>query len=387
MKKRGFTLIEIAIAMVMLGIVLTGALRLFRAVNTSVSGTVDRMDAMQNLRFGITQIDLLLRNAGAGNTDAQPTLIYLNDNVVAFNADWISPVPNSPTAVNYNPDVSANATNAVTVAQRFTIPTTSVLYPDSTYRTGPGSTAPLSPSETIIYFFLPDSSTSRTDDYVLWRQVNNDPPAVVSRNLLAYPGRPFFEWLLTDATGNLSTLASASLPLRHTIPIHGSTGDTSMGVVGAKAPNIDSVRAVRVNVMSTNGVTGPKEIRRSLVTTVRIPNAGLTKQRSCGDAPIFSSTVLVTSTGVVGAPSARVRWNAAIDEASGEKDVERYLVYRRTLAGSFDDAKATITAGLATYTYDDPSVLDDSTYIYGVTALDCTPLESSMSTSAATFIP
>lgn len=387
MKKRGFTLIEIAIAIVMLGIVLTGALRLFRAVNTSVSGTVDRMDAMQNLRFGITQIDLLLRNAGAGSTDAQPTLVYVNSNVVAFNADWISPVPNSPTAVNYNPDVSPNATNAVTVAQRFTIPTTSVTYPDSTYRTGPGSTAPLSPAETVIYYFLGDSSTSRTDDYVLWRQVNNDPASVVARNLLAYPGRPFFEWLLTDAAGNLGAVASTDLPLRHAIPIHGSISDTSMGAAGAKAPNIDSVRAVRINVFATNGLTGIKEIKRSLVTTVRIPNAGLTKQRSCGDAPIFGSGVNVSNIGVAGAPLVRVRWNPATDEAAGEKDVERYLIYRRTAAGAFDDARVTIPAGLTTYAYDDPTVLDDSTYVYGVTALDCTPLESSMSQSASLFVP
>ena len=128
-RTRGFTLIEIAIAIIMLSIVLTGALRLFRAVNTSVAGTVDRMDAMQNLRFGFTQIDLLLRNAGAGNTDAQPTLVYINSNIAVFNADWISPIPNSPTAVNYNPDTPANETNAVTTAQSFTIPGTSITYP------------------------------------------------------------------------------------------------------------------------------------------------------------------------------------------------------------------------------------------------------------------
>ena len=51
---------------------------------------------------------------------------------------------------------------------------------------------------------------------------------------------------------------------------------------------IDSIRAVRVNIYATNGLTGTQEILRALVTTVRIPNAGLTKQRSCGDAPIFA---------------------------------------------------------------------------------------------------
>jgi len=373
--QRGFTLIELAIAIVMLGIVLTGALRLFRAVNTSVSSTVDRMDAMQNLRFGISQIDLLLRNAGAGVTDAQPTLVYINSNVVAFNADWISLLPNSPTAVNYNPDASVNAANVVTVANRFTIPTTGVLYPDSTYRTGLGALASLSPAETIIYYFTLDTSTTRNDDYMLMRQVNNDPPALVSRNLLAYPGRQFFEWLRTDAAGNLQLITTASLPWQHTHPIHGSLGDT--GVVG----RIDSVRAVRVNAFSTNGLTGTKEIRRSMVTTVRIPNAGLTKQRSCGDSPIFGQVVGVSNIDTTAAVI-RVAWNAATDEASGERDVERYLIYRRTLAGTFDDAVAAVAAGLVNYQYDDPDVDADSQYVYAIAALDCTPLESPMALSA-----
>lgn len=379
-RKRGFTLAEIAIAIVMLSIVLTGALRLFRAVNTSVSGTVDRMDAMQNLRFGISQVDLLLRNAGAGVTDAQPTLVYINSNVVAFNADWISLLPNSPTAVNYNPDVNANAAGVVTVANRFTIPTTAVLYPDSTYRAGIGALAALSPAETIIYYFQLDTSTTRADDYALLRQVNNDPPSIVSRNLLAYPGRAFFEWMRTDASGNLQLVASASLPWRHTHPIHSSLGDT--GVVG----RIDSIRAVRVNAFATNGLTGTREIRRSLVTTVRIPNAGLTKQRSCGDSPIFGQSVGRAQVAAGGTPIVRLSWTRATDESAGERDIERYLIYRRTVAGAFDDAIATVPAGFANYTYDDASALTDSSYVYGVTALDCTPLESSMSLSASILV-
>jgi prepilin-type N-terminal cleavage/methylation domain-containing protein len=365
-RNRGFTLIEILIALAMVSIVMTGALRLFRSVNTSVSGSVDRMDAMQNLRFGITQIDLLLRNAGAGTTDAQPTLIYITPNLVAFNADWISPIPNSPTAVNYNPDVNPNATDAPTVAQKFIIPGTSIYYPDSTYRTS----GAISPAETIIYYFEKDTSTSRTDDYHLMRQVNNNSPDEVAKNFLVYPGHDFFEWLKTDTAGNLVQVASTSLPWRHTNPIHGSLTDT-----GAVA-RIDSIRAVRVYAYATNGQTGSREVLRSLVTTIRIPNAGLAIARTCGDVPIFTQSVSVQKLGTYANPIARVRWNAATDQTSGEKDVERYLIYRMTVAGSFDDALAEVPAGQASYLYDDTSVLPDSQYVYGVTALDCTPLES-----------
>ena len=374
---RGFTLMELMIALVTLSIVLTGALRLFRAVNTAVSGTADRMDALQQLRFGLSQIDLLLRNAGAGTVNSQPTLIYIDKNIVAFNADWISLFPGSPTAVNYNPDADPNSSNAVTVAQRFTIPTTSVQYPDSTYHTAGGQ----SPAETIIYYFELDTSTTRTDDYHLMRQVNNSAPQEVAKNILAYPGHNFFEWLRTDSAGNLQQVNAASLPWRHSNPMHGSLSDT-----GAVA-QIDSIRAVRLYAYSTNGKTGSQEIRRSLVTTVRIPNAGLTVARTCGDVPIFGQTVTATSTGGSPlTPNVHLTWNRATDESGGEKDVEKYLIYRHLASGIFDDALAEVPAGQTSYTYDDKSVLWDSTYVYGVTALDCTPQESARSVSAAVLV-
>lgn len=382
--RRGFTLIEIAIAIVILSIVLTGALRLFRSVNTSVNAAVDRMDAMQNLRFGLSQIDLLVRNAGAGTTDAQPTLIYVAEGTVAFNADWISLFPGSPTAVNYNPDADPNASNAATVAQRFQIPTSSVFYPDSTYRTQGG----LSPAETIVYYFELDTTTTRVDDYHLMRQVNNNTPDEVARNFLAYPGKPFFEWLRTDGNGNLQAVTAAAaapypaLPWRHINPIHSSLTDTN-----AAGAYIDSIRAMRLAVRATNGMTGTREVIRDLITTVRIPNAGLSKQRSCGDAPIFGQAVAVANTGTPGSPVVRISWTRATDESTGELDVERYLVYRRTTAGAYDDALVQVPAGQANYTYDDPTVISGTEYEYGVSALDCTPLESTRSVSATITVP
>lgn len=382
-RARGFSLIELLIALVILGVVMASTIRMFKTVSTAVSGAVDRMDAMQNLRFGISTLDRDVRAAGAGVVAIQPTLVYASPTVIVFNADLVSRVANSPTAVYYNADADPNAVSAPTLAQRFTIPTTSVQYPDSVYRSG----GALSPAETVTFYLTPDTSTARTDDYLLMRQVNNSPPDVVARNLLAFPGHDFFEWLRTDSAGNLVQVPGASLPLRHANPVHGSLSDTSMGAAGAKLPNIDSIRALRVNFYATNGQTGTREIRRWLVTTIRIPNAGLTKQQSCGNAPIFGSAVGVALTGDSVAPVVTVSWQHAVDEGGGENDVERYLIYRRGVLGSFSDALAVVPAGQTSYTYPDASVQNDSTYVYGVTALDCTPLESSMSTSSAVTIP
>ncbi len=67
--------------------------------------------------------------------------------------------------------------------------------------------------------------------------------------------------------------------------------------------------------------------------------------------------------------------------------MQQYVIYRRTAAGSFADALQTIAAGRTTYTYTDAGMLPDSTYVYQVAALDCTPTESLPSTSTPIAIP
>jgi prepilin-type N-terminal cleavage/methylation domain-containing protein len=377
-RTRGFTLTEMLVSLVVLGIVMASAIWFFRSISSVVGGTADRMDAMQNLRYAVSTLDRELRNAGAGTTEQQPTLVYASASVVVFNADIVSRTPNSPTAVSYNPDADPNAAVAPTTTQRFFIPGTSIQYPDTTYRTTGGQVAP---AEAVAYYFTPDTTTARPDDYLLMRQVNNNPPDVVARNLLAFPGRPFFDWLQTDSVGDLFPVAAADLPMRHSAPIHGSVSDTGV------AAGIDSLRAVQVNLYATNGRTGAQEALRQLATTIRIPNAGLAKQRSCGDPPIFGTPVSAVFTGTPEVPRITLVWAPATDEVAGERDVERYVIYRRTTAGTFGDALQTIAAGQTSYSFDDPSVLNDSTYVYQVTALDCTPLESSPSVAAAVLVP
>jgi prepilin-type N-terminal cleavage/methylation domain-containing protein len=382
----GFTMIEMLVALVVMGFVMSGAVRFFRAMNVSVAKTSDRMDTMQNLRYAVLTLDRELRVAGAGTVEPQPTLMYISPTEVVFNADLVSLTPNSPTAVNYNPDADPNASNEVDYAHRFTLPATAITYPDTTYRTTGGQ---LSPAETVTYYFAADSTTARTDDYLLMRQVNNSPPAVVARNLMAYPGHAFLEWLRTDTLGTLLQVNAAgaspypALPWRHVAPVHGSLADTTV-----RGAYVDSIRAVRVYLYATNGKTGADQLTRAIAYTIRIPNAGLTKQRSCGDQPIFGRAVTVTFVGTAAAPVVRLTWTPGVDESGGERDIERYVIYRRSASvGAFDDALQSVPAGQASYTYDDASVRNDSTYVYGVTALDCTPLESSASVAAAVVIP
>jgi prepilin-type N-terminal cleavage/methylation domain-containing protein len=377
-RTRGFTLIEMLISLVVLSIVMGATIWFFHGVSGAVAGTADRMDAMQNLRYAVSTLDRELRNAGTGTVDAQPTLVYISPSVVVFNADLVSSAPNSPTAVNYNPDADPNTVSAVTTAQAFTIPGTAIQYPDSTYRTTGGQ---LSPAETVTYWFTPDSTPGKTGLYLLMRQANNTTPTVVAQDLLPFPGRPFFDWQQTDTLGNLFSVAAGNLPMYHSVPIHASTADTGL------AARIDSIRAVVVNAYASNGRTGSAQILRELSTSIRIPNAGLAKQRSCGDAPIFGQAVTALFTGTDTVPVVTVSWTPAVDETGGEKDVERYVIYRRTAASTFGGALQSVPAGQVAYSYSDATVLNDSTYYYQVTALDCTPLESAPSTSGAVIVP
>jgi hypothetical protein len=79
-----------------------------------------------------------------------------------------------------------------------------------------------------------------------------------------------------------------------------------------------------------------------------------------------------------------VTFAAATDEASGEKDVARYIIWRR-VTGSADwgDPYESIPAGLTSYTYNDMVVDSNTSYQYGLAAQDCTPKLSSLRVSSA----
>jgi len=380
--ERGLTLIEMMIAMFVFGAVLAGALAFLRAQGRSFSLGSQRVMMIQNARFGLNELEKDLRTAGAGAPDIQPQLIYLGPSVVAFNANYLTNTPGDVFAVYYNPDAPDASIQALTQTQRLTIPTTSFSYPDTTYTVSGIN----SPAEMIAFWFSPDSTTPRTDDYILFRQVNNLTPEVVSRNILATAGVPFFQyyWQWTDPFGGGSTITavpSASLPLMHSVKIHLSIADT--GVVA----KIDSVRAVRVSFTITNGLTGASERQRAYTRYIRLPNVGLAVKKTCGDAPILGTGVTVAWDAVAGGVD--VQWNEATDEAGGEKDIERYVIWRKQSSDpAFGDAYLSIpAAGTATYTYTDRDVTSGTTYVYALAAEDCTPSLSTQAVSGAVTIP
>jgi len=378
----GFTLVELLVALVVFSAVMAGTLGFLRSQGLAMSLGSDRMNAVQNLQFALSTIEQRLRAAGANLPGAQPAIIYAGRNVVAFNADYATNVPNDPFAIYYDPDVPAGAVTALTKAQRITLPLTTVGYPDTSYTTGGIN----SPAETMIFFVAPDSTTARGDDYILFEQVNGGPPEMVSRNIIGSPTTVYFDYYrLASVAGTLSidSLPAARLPLVHTVPIHLAPADTGAAAV------IDSIRGIRVTFTVTNGLSGAAERRYTLVRFMELPNIGIASRRTCGDAPILGTALTASSiTQTDGTPAVRLAWNAATDEYAGEKDVVQYVIWRKRITDlTWGTPYLSLPAGSPTYLYDDAAVTSGATYQYQLAAADCTPSSSPTTTSAAVTIP
>jgi len=377
--ERGMTIVEMMLALFVFSIVMAGALSFLRAQSRSFSLGSERVMMYQNIRYVVNEMEKDLRTAGAGTADQQPQLIYAGSNVIAFNANYWTNTPGDITAVYYNPDAPDSAVQAMTKAQKTTIPLTSFGYPDTSYTVSGANSG----AETIIFYFVQDSSSSRTDDYILYRKVNTGTPEIVARNVLQTSGVPFLQYYrqitpFGGGTPTLTQVAAGSLPLMHTAKIHLAPNDT-----GALAI-IDSIRAVRVSYTTTNGRSGSYERQRQVSRMIRLPNAGLANTKSCGDPPLAMGAPVATSVSTPGVPKVQLTWSPAVDENSGEKDIERYVVWRRpSTTTDWGDPLVSIPSGSPSYVYTDGSVSAGTTYYYAVAAQDCSPALSPQALSGS----
>jgi len=375
----GMTLVEMMIAMTIFSLVIAGAFGFLRAQGRGFRLGSERASSLQNAQYAANTLELDLRALGSNVPDGQPFIIYAGAAVLAFNADFTTNMDNDPYSVYYDPDAPTDVVTALRKSQRIQIPTTAAYYPDTNYTIG-GTSPQNSPAETIIFFFTPDSTTSRTDDYVLFRKVNQQSPELVARNLLKTSGQNFLKYYRRKSPLNaphyIDTVPAGSLPMQHTVPIHGAPSDT------AGSGRVDSLRGVEVNLTVTNGRTGAEERKLAITRTIRFPNAGLAVKKTCGDAPILGVGLLALDTLVGGAPAVRLRWNQATDEAGGERDVQLYVIWRRLLGDpDWGVPYLSIPAGQASYVYLDVDVVPLNTYEYALAAQDCTPLTSSQATA------
>jgi prepilin-type N-terminal cleavage/methylation domain-containing protein len=380
--RAGFTLLEMMLSVSILLLVFGIAVPFFRTQLQAMDTHAGRYEAQQNARYGAATVDRELRIAGAGLPDVQPMVVQADQYAITFNADLASSVPGSVTAVYYDPDLPSTATTSMTTGGTVSLPLSSTTYPQINYYNG----SAYSDAETISFWLAPDTAASAiAGTYALYRRVNAQTPTIVARSLVKRSGdTPTFTYMVLDSTGTPVAIPTSKLPIFH-VATHGATNDTG------RVALTDSIRLVKLHLV---GMTiGPKRdtVYRSVDMSVRLMNSGLLHHTTCGDAPIFGQTVTATYVAGSAPDQITVTWNAATDETGGEKDVERYFIYRRrSAATTFGQEIAIVPAGQSSYLYTDlPSDSTGTTgdWVYGVLAQDCGAQNSSVAISPAVTAP
>ena len=382
--RRGFTLPEIMISLFILLIITGAAVQFLRKQTGLVSRETSRMDALQNADFAATQIERDLREAGVGVADAQPVLVQADSQALTFNANLVSIDTGDVKAVYQFSDADTNGTRAMLKSEKQNLPNSSPAkgYPDTTYF---GSSGTQSGAETISHFLRPDSTTTITNRFLLFRRDNALAPVLIARGIArdTRDTMPFFTYYKTDTLNRLRAIPKSSLPLYHGI-IHGAVDDTG------KFALTDSIRVVRVHFLTAarDPRTGA-DLFRTVEVLVRLMNAGLLEHTSCGQPPLPVPTPTVTSS-IAGASvkSVTITWSATVDDAGGEKDIERYAIFRKLSGATVwgDPITSIPSAMAATYTFVDKNVVSGNTYVYGISAQDCTPNLSTVTASAAVLV-
>jgi type II secretory pathway pseudopilin PulG len=378
--RKAFTLVEVIVAMTMVILIMSMATRYFMQQTRMLSNQSGRLEAQQNAQFSLATLDREIRVAGIGVVDAQPILVWADPRAITFNADLVTRITGDPSAVYVDPDVDSSSTLAFQWADRTKLPLSlSKSYPDTSYYLGAGVS---SRAETVSFWVARDSSSKDPQEFLLYRRINAQPPRVVARSLRVKSTDTVFQYFKKDTTGALVAVGAGALPVFHSAKIHGSTVDTGASALA------DSIKAVRVRMTAMYRDRNGVQIIRRIDMTIQLMNAGLIHRNSCGEAPlgVIPSAAVGTDAGT-GDAVVTVTWAKSGDEGAGEKDVERYSIFKRLTTGAFGEPLASIPAGSASYTFNDMAIEPGESYVYGVTAQDCTPSVSSMSSSGSVTIP
>lgn len=378
-RRPGFTLIEMMISITVSLLCLAIVVPFFRVQVLAVGTHSGRMDAQQNVTFGASVIDRELRVAGVGVVSTQPLIIQAGPYAITFSVDFASRSPSDLGSVYYDPDVLPAAVTSLTPARAIALPLSAMVYPDTTYTQAGG--AP-STAETISFWVEPDTSAMGAGLHALYRRVNDVPPTLVARGIVVAPGEPVFRYFQPDTLGSVREISQALLPIYHTAKIHGSASDTLRSAL------TDSIRIVRVRLTGRHTDRDGKVAMRTVDTGIRIMNSGLLQFSTCGEPPRFAGPASATLVDPPPAPRIEVTWPASTDEATGEQDVERYVIYRReSTALEWSEPYASVPAGNPSYAFSDSGVKPGEAWTYAVAAQDCSAQLSPLRQSGSVMIP
>ena len=376
----GFSLIEVLVSMMIMMVVLGIGTNLFRKQGAIIAAQSGRLEAQQTAQFTLSELDRELRLAGVGVVDMQPILVEAGALAVTFNADLVSNVQGDPSAVYYDADAADDMSTVFRTSNKKFLPLTSFNYPDSTYMRTAGFP---SGAETVGFWLSKDSTSKASNEYILWRRVNHGPDRVAAKGVVVNPGDTIFQYFKGDSTGTLTPVPGTALPLYHKAATHGQPSDTGVFAL------VDSIRTIRVRLTVVYH-DRKGDVYRRLDNTIRLMNSGLIRRTTCGEPPIgVTPTAVASLDGVTGNPKVTISWAKSSDETGGEKDVERYALFRRPTGAALtsDEVFASVPAGSATYTFVDTDVKTGDQWVYGVASQDCTPTSSSVTFANSVTIP
>jgi type II secretory pathway pseudopilin PulG len=380
--RAGFTLAELLLTITLTIGVFAAAVPFFTMQMRQLAQDVGRTDAQQTARYAQNMVDRELRNIGIGvqPMDAalgiprnQPKIVQAHARAVTFNTDLIANDTSDVEAVYYDPNVPNSLTLAMNTGATITLPYASKSYPDFTYKKSDGS---ISMAETVSYWVSPDSSQASSSNlYVLFRRVNDGPISVVATGIELVGTQPFFKYNRVLANGQIDSIATSSLPVYW----------------DATASIADSIRTVTMSVTGVfNGYNlqnKKQKFSRTVNSQTSMANMGLAQRNSCGDVPL-NPGVPVTAVSVdpftLVTTSVRLTWTSSPDETSGEKDVERYAIFRRIVGDPWGAPVDQVgKSNSPSYSWDDFDIQPGTSFEYGISAQDCSPANSSMRVSAA----
>ena len=182
--------------------------------------------------------------------------------------------------------------------------------------------------------------------------------------------------------GGLDSIRAAKLPIFHSAPIHGSPADTGSSAL------TDSIRVVRMTVTGLYNDPDKGAIMKTVVSSTKLLNAGMSRSTVCGDVPIAVTTAAAAKFPFFGTPTkVTITWTSSLDQDAGEKDVGRYMVFKKKVGvADWGSPIADLAASQANYSLDDTS-LSTGNWVYGVIAQDCSPANSAVTSTGAVNVP
>ena len=389
--RRGFTLAEVMLALVIFSVVMAGAFSFLVSQSRGFRSMANRTAQIQNGRFGRDIMRQEIRTAGTNVTDIQPTLVYASDSVFAFNSDLTTNRLDSAMfsgAVYVDPKATNAEVGALTLGNAITIPGSApaFTYPIADYSAVAGTTGD---AETIMFRFTKDTTSSNSADVMLVRQVNGRRAEIIATGLRKSGSIPFFRYWHDPSRFNtnntdLDTVPRDWLPLTKAVVARGIAPDTGTAV----SMRIDQVRGVEVTYEPSRPVNGQANVVRY---TVPMPNTAVERQaRACGRPPIVPNAP--NAAWVSDSNAVILTWSPAVDDGHGEEDAVRYVIWRRIVGAPVwgsPFASISVVGGTTTYRYKDSGVQVGvgTMYQYGIAVQDCTPNISSLVSSGAVVVP